>query len=89
MLLKNIKTNYLIFTDLDGTLLDHETYKFDEAKEMLDFIKQNDIPLIIVTSKTKDEVIELQKNSKFLILLLSKMVQVFLFLKEMIMKLSL
>lgn len=62
MLLKNIKTNYLIFTDLDGTLLDHETYKFDEAKEMLDFIKQNDIPLIIVTSKTKDEVIELQKK---------------------------
>ncbi len=64
MLLKNIKTNYLIFTDLDGTLLDHETYKFNEAKEMLDYIKQNNIPLIIVTSKTKDEVIELQKKLK-------------------------
>lgn len=64
MLFRNIKTNYLIFTDLDGTLLDHETYDFHEAKEMLDFIKKENIPLIIVTSKTKDEVIELQKKLK-------------------------
>lgn len=62
MLLENIKTDYLIFTDLDGTLLDHETYSFYEAKTMLDFIKTNNIPLVIVTSKTKDEVIELQKK---------------------------
>jgi mannosyl-3-phosphoglycerate phosphatase len=62
MLLKDTKTDYLIFTDLDGTLLNHETYEFSEAKVMLDFIRKNDIPLIIVTSKTKDEVIDLQKK---------------------------
>ncbi|WP_419763603.1 MAG: HAD-IIB family hydrolase [Arcobacter sp.] len=62
MLQKDNKTEYLIFTDLDGTLLDHKTYDFSEAKEMLDFIDKQKIPLIIVTSKTKDEVIELQKK---------------------------
>lgn len=54
--------NYLIFTDLDGTLLDHESYSFNAANEMLTFIKTNNIPLIIVTSKTKEEVLEIQKK---------------------------
>ena len=26
---KNMKNNYLIFSDLDGTLLDHENYSFE------------------------------------------------------------
>jgi len=51
----------LIFTDLDGTLLDHHSYSFEEAMEMLQFIKLHHIPLIIVTSKTKNEVLALQK----------------------------
>ena len=54
--------NYLLFTDLDGTLLDHDNYSFDQAKEMLTHIKETKTPLIIVTSKTKDEVLELQKK---------------------------
>ncbi|MCV6607975.1 MAG: HAD-IIB family hydrolase, partial [Campylobacterales bacterium] len=52
----------LIFTDLDGTLLDHHTYSFQEAKESLDYLKQNNIPIIINTSKTKAEVIDLRKE---------------------------
>jgi len=54
-------TNTLIFTDLDGTLLDHDSYRFDKASEMLAFIKAHDIPLVIVTSKTKNEVAHIQK----------------------------
>lgn len=50
----------LIFTDLDGTLLNHHDYSFDEAKEALAFINANSIPLIIVTSKTFAEVRILQ-----------------------------
>lgn len=50
----------IIFTDLDGTLLDHTNYGFEAALPMLDFIKTNDIPLIIVTSKTKNEVLRIQ-----------------------------
>jgi mannosyl-3-phosphoglycerate phosphatase len=51
----------IIFTDLDGTLLDHTNYSFEAALPMLDFIKTNDIPLIIVTSKTKNEVLRIQE----------------------------
>ena len=52
----------LVFTDLDGTLLDHHTYRFDEAAEMLEYLKARDIPLIIVTSKTRPEVLKLQQK---------------------------
>ena len=51
----------LVFTDLDGTLLDHDSYRFEPASAMLDFLKHNSIPLIIVTSKTKSEVLQLQE----------------------------
>ncbi|MAC83774.1 MAG: HAD family hydrolase [Arcobacter sp.] len=54
--------NYLIFTDLDGTLLDHNTYSTDDAKEMLEYLKLKNIPLIIVTSKTKQEILKLRKQ---------------------------
>jgi mannosyl-3-phosphoglycerate phosphatase len=54
--------NYLIFTDLDGTLLDHNTYSTDDAKEMLQYLKLNNVPLIIVTSKTKEEILKLRKQ---------------------------
>lgn len=62
MSLKNLIPPTIIFTDLDGTLLNHHDYSFESAKPMLAFIKANDIPLIIVTSKTKDEVMLLQKK---------------------------
>jgi len=51
----------LIFTDLDGTLLDHDTYSFDEAKEALCLLKKNDIPVIINSSKTKAEILGIRK----------------------------
>lgn len=46
----------LIFTDLDGTLLDHETYSFDPAQEALREVKRRGIPLVLCTSKTRAEV---------------------------------
>jgi len=61
MLIKNTK-KYLIFTDLDGTLIDHNSYSFDKANEMITYIKDNNIPLIIVTSKTQQEVLNMQKQ---------------------------
>jgi len=50
----------IIFTDLDGSLLNHEDYSFAEATPSLDRIKQFGIPLIITTSKTRREVELLQ-----------------------------
>lgn len=52
----------LIFTDLDGTFLNHDDYSFEDAKESLSEIKKKNIPLIFTTSKTKAEVIKLQKK---------------------------
>lgn len=49
-----------IFTDLDGTLLDHADYSFAEARPSLSRIAAAGIPLVMVTSKTRAEVEELQ-----------------------------
>ena len=46
----------LIFTDLDGTLLDHETYSWEAARRALECLKLQKIPWVIVTSKTRAEV---------------------------------
>ncbi len=46
----------IIFTDLDGTLLDHRTYSYSEAEEALKLLKERNIPLILCSSKTRDEI---------------------------------
>jgi len=46
----------LVFTDLDGTLLDHETYSFEPALPAINTLKEKNIPLIICTSKTRAEI---------------------------------
>ncbi|MDA3947025.1 MAG: HAD-IIB family hydrolase [Helicobacteraceae bacterium] len=61
MLSHKLSNETLIFTDLDGTLLDHDSYSFLPALPMLEYLKEQYIPLVIVTSKTKSEVILLQK----------------------------
>jgi len=45
----------LIFTDLDGTLLD-DNYSFKKARPALSLIKKKKVPLIICTSKTRSEI---------------------------------
>lgn len=46
----------IIFTDLDGTLLDRETYSFEPAEAVLDLIGRKEIPLILSSSKTRFEI---------------------------------
>jgi len=46
----------VIFSDLDGTLLDGKTYSFEHAKPALRFLKRNSIPLILSSSKTRGEI---------------------------------
>lgn len=45
-----------VFTDLDGTLLDEETYSFDEARDALAALAARGFPCVFVTSKTRAEV---------------------------------
>ncbi len=52
----------VIFTDLDGTLLDRNTYSFEPALPALNLIKQKGLPLILSSSKTRAEIELYQKK---------------------------
>lgn len=49
----------LVFTDLDGTLLDHHTYSHAEARPALDALAARGWPLVLCSSKTRAEMIPL------------------------------
>lgn len=51
----------VIFTDLDGTLLDHDTYSWDAARDTLHELRRQGVPVILVTSKTRAEVEALRR----------------------------
>ena len=61
----------LVFTDLDGSLLDHHSYRFDAAVPVLRRLEQAGIPVIAVTSKTRVEIesirAELDNNHPFVV----------------------
>ncbi len=45
----------IIFTDLDGTLLDHDTYDWQEARPALQLCRRRGVPVVLVSSKTSAE----------------------------------
>lgn len=51
----------LVFSDLDGTLLNHDDYSFQGAVRALEKIRKRDIPLILNTSKTVAEVVNVRR----------------------------
>ena len=61
----------ILITDLDGTLLDHDTYQFDAASPALALLKQFHIPLILNSSKTAAEIMairdEMDNNDPFVV----------------------
>ena len=52
----------VVFTDLDGTLLDHDDYSFDTARPALAQLEALHIPVILTTSKTATEVLSLRRE---------------------------
>lgn len=50
----------VIFTDMDGTLLDHHTYSFEPARPTLAQLKARNVPVIPTTSKTFVEMLDLR-----------------------------
>ncbi|OGD24358.1 MAG: hypothetical protein A2Y69_13655 [Candidatus Aminicenantes bacterium RBG_13_59_9] len=54
--MKRMRHRILVFTDLDGTLLDFLTYSFEPARPVLIRLRESGIPVIICTSKTRAEV---------------------------------
>lgn len=58
-------TRAIVFSDLDGTLLDHDTYAWDAAKPALAALKARDIPLVLASSKTAAEIVRLRDAMGF------------------------
>ncbi|RBP49309.1 HAD-IIB family hydrolase [Arenicella xantha] len=55
------RANLIVSTDLDGTLLDHNTYSYAAALPALTRCKTLGVPVILNTSKTFAEVVALQQ----------------------------
>lgn len=51
-----------VFTDLDGTLLDHYSYEFQPAKVSVFLCHELDFPIIPCTSKTYKEIISIRSQ---------------------------
>ncbi|WOJ93415.1 HAD-IIB family hydrolase [Congregibacter variabilis] len=51
---------HLLITDLDGSLLDHDDYSYDPAKPVLQLLEEMRIPVILASSKTRAEMLELR-----------------------------
>jgi len=45
----------VIFTDLDGTLLDAVTYSYHQAMDAVEFLRRKEIPLVFCSAKTRAE----------------------------------
>lgn len=52
----------IVFTDLDGTLLDAATYAYDAAQDALAALAARQVPLVFCTSKTRAEVEPLARH---------------------------
>jgi mannosyl-3-phosphoglycerate phosphatase len=56
-----VKPGLIVFTDLDGTLLDFHTYSYDAAQAALRELKRLNVPLVLVSSKTRFEIMHIRK----------------------------
>ncbi|MBS8226429.1 mannosyl-3-phosphoglycerate phosphatase [Vannielia litorea] len=50
-----LQPNLIVFSDLDGTLLDHQTYAFSAAQSALECLGKKNLPLVLASSKTSHE----------------------------------
>jgi mannosyl-3-phosphoglycerate phosphatase len=53
---------FVIFTDLDGTLLDHDTYEWECASPALALCKGLNVPVVLASSKTRAEMDVLRRK---------------------------
>ncbi|MET0066687.1 MAG: HAD-IIB family hydrolase [Candidatus Thiodiazotropha sp.] len=60
-----MSNGWLVFTDLDGTLLDHHTYDATPALPALDWLRESGVPIIPVSSKTLAELEDLKHQLNF------------------------
>jgi len=58
-----LPTHLIVFTDLDGTLLDYHTFSWTAANEALAEIARRRVPLVFCTSKTRAEIEFLRRKT--------------------------
>lgn len=56
------KTQWLVITDLDGSMLNHHSYAMDAAIPAIRLLQQKQVPIIFNTSKTFAESVALQQT---------------------------
>ena len=54
--------NLIVYTDLDGSLLDGTTYSYEPATPALAALREQGIPLVLVSSKTRAEMEPLRQR---------------------------
>ncbi|CAA6807298.1 MAG: Mannosyl-3-phosphoglycerate phosphatase family [uncultured Thiotrichaceae bacterium] len=54
--------NWIVFTDLDGTLLDHDNYSFEAALPAINALKALNIPIFLNSSKTISELTDISQQ---------------------------
>jgi len=66
-----MKLKPIIFTDLDGTLLDLETYSYTKALPSINYLRKQGVPVVFCSAKTRAEQEvyrrELQINDPFIV----------------------
>ena len=58
----SIQQPLLVFSDLDGTLLDSHSYDWQPAAPWLSRLREANVPVILCSSKTSAEMLYLQKT---------------------------
>jgi mannosyl-3-phosphoglycerate phosphatase len=61
----NEQPQVVVFTDLDGTLLDHHNYDYSPALPAIKYLKQHKIPIVPVSSKTISEIQYMSESLQF------------------------
>ncbi len=49
-------SDLIVFSDLDGTLLDHHDYSYASAIPSLELLREAGVPLVLTSSKTRSEI---------------------------------
>lgn len=52
----------IVFSDLDGTILDKNTYSYNQSLNSIHWLKENSIPLIFCSAKTRAEMESLRNE---------------------------
>lgn len=52
----------IIFTDIDGTLIGHDDYRYEEVRPLIRRLIEHRIPVVLVSSKTFAETVSLHRD---------------------------